>query len=357
MWTTIVKEDLENIYKSLSENELNIFNDKKILITGYAGSLGYMLLAFFKEFGKKLKIKKVYGIDNYIFGTPKWLNEFEKDELFELKNLDITNCNLEFASEAKIIFHMASLASPVYYRLHPIETIDADVVGLRRLLDFYKNKSIHNLLFFSTSEIYGNPVNEQVPTDEQYWGNVNTSGPRACYDESKRFGETLCYNFNKVYNVPITVIRPFNSFGPGLRTNDKRVVADFAENIIKNEEIVIYSDGKATRTFCYVSDTISGIIKCSLHNEYNIFNIGYDKEEINIDELSKIYREIGIDLFNYNKEIIYRVHEDKHYLTDNPQRRCPNIDKAKRLLGYFPSINTVEGVRRYIKHLIEEEEK
>ncbi len=354
--TTILQQDLKEVYNKICENDKKAYEGKNVLVTGFAGSLGYTLMAFFKEYGKKIGIKKVYGIDNYIFGKPSWIKEFENDDMFTLLDDDITTCDLKMVFDSNIIFHMASLASPVYYRLYPIETIDADVLGLRRLLDFFKDKNLYNLLFFSTSEIYGDPAFDKVPTSEDYWGNVNTSGPRACYDESKRFGETLCYNFNKVYSMPITVIRPFNSFGPGLRTNDKRVVADFAMNVLNNEDIVIYSDGKATRTFCYAVDTLVGILKCAVYKEYDIFNIGSNIQEINIDELAEIYKKIAQELNGYNGNVVYKTHEDKHYLTDNPQRRCPNINKAKEKLNYNPTYTTEEGVRRYLKHIIEEGE-
>jgi UDP-glucuronate decarboxylase len=354
MISKIVKEDINNIFTRLTIEERQIFMNKNIFITGFAGSLGYMILEFFKEYAKDLGINKIYGIDNYVFGKPAWLQDFQTDSRFSLVEADITNCDLEFAKDAQIIFHMASLASPVYYRQHPIETIDADVIGLRRLLDFYKDKTIHDLLFFSTSEIYGNPLNEQVPTKENYFGNVNTSGPRACYDESKRFGETLCYNFNKQYNMPVTVIRPFNSFGPGLRTNDQRVVADFAKNILDKEDIVIYSDGKATRTFCYVGDTILGILKCVLYGKYEVFNIGSDHEEITIKDLAIKYREVGEKLFDYKGTITYKIHTDKHYLTDNPQRRCPELNKARSILGYTAENVASVGIERYLLHLLEE---
>ena len=353
MVTQIVKEDLNYIFNKLTEREKEYYNNKNILITGYAGSIGYMMLEFLRANREKLGIKNVYGIDNYVFGKPKWIENFEIEEGFHLLQEDIITCDLSFAADANLILHMASLASPVYYRLHPIETMDADVIGIRRILDFYRGKNISNILFFSTSEIYGNPDSHHVPTKETYFGNVNTSGPRACYDESKRFGETICYYYQNVFNMPIVILRPFNSYGPGMRTNDQRVVADFAHNVINNEDIVIYSNGKATRTFCYASDTITAILKAASYENYEIFNIGYDKEEITIDELALIYSEIGKRLFGYTGQIVYKVHMDKHYLTDNPQRRCPDIQKAEELLNYAPEINTITGVERYLRHIRE----
>ncbi len=352
--TQILQEDLDFIYSQLSQSEKEKLSHKNILLTGYAGSLGYILMAFFQKYGDNLNINKIYAIDNFIFGKPVWLHSFSSDSRFILIQADITSCDLECVQDSDIIFHMASLASPVYYRLHPIETIDADVLGLRRLLDFFKTKSIDNLLFFSTSEVYGDPSPNMVPTKESYWGNVNTSGPRACYDESKRFGETLCYNYHVQYNMNITIIRPFNSFGPGLRTNDKRVVADFALNVLNNEDIVIYSDGKATRTFCYATDTTLGILKCALYGQYDIFNIGSDEKEMTIDELASMYQQIGHNLTGYSGKIVYQTHEDKHYLTDNPKRRCPDLTKARYILGYAPSCTTANGIKRYLQHLTEE---
>ena len=353
MITQTVKEDLKYIYENLTREELQILSGKKILVTGFAGSLGYMLMMFLSEYAEELNINKVYGIDNFVFGKPVWIKILENNPICCLKEDDITKCDLEFTSDAEIVFHMASLASPVYYRQYPIETIDADVIGLRRLLNFYKNKDIHNLLFYSTSEIYGDPVKEQVPTPESYFGNVNTSGPRACYDESKRFGETLCYNFHHKYNMPITVVRPFNSFGPGLKTDDQRVVADFAKSIIEKKDIVIYSDGTATRTFSYASDTTLGCIKCALYDKYDIFNIGIDKEEITILQLAEMYKKIGEEYFDYKGNIVFKIHPDKHYLTDNPQRRCPDINKAKNLLRFSPKIDTYTGIKNYLKYLFE----
>ncbi|TCZ73797.1 NAD-dependent epimerase/dehydratase family protein [Paenibacillus albiflavus] len=347
----ILSEDLRRIADGLTERECSALSGRSIFITGFAGSLGFMLVQFFAEYGQTLGVKRIYVLDNYIFGKPKWVHAIEDHPLFTVREGDVTRENLSFAGDADLIFHMASLASPVYYRLHPIETMDADVIGLRRLFDFYGDRGIFNLLFYSTSEVYGDPDPTMVPTPESYWGNVNSSGPRSCYDESKRYAETLCYNFHHQKGFPVTVLRPFNSFGPGLRTNDKRAPADFAMNILRNEPIVLYSDGKATRTFCYASDTTLASLKCALYAQYDIFNIGNDVEEMTIRELAEIYRSVGNSIFGYNGSILFREHADKHYNTDNPQRRCPDLSKIKTVLNYTPSVDTRTGVERYLMYL------
>ena len=149
------------------------------------------------------------------------------------------------------------------------------------------------VIFFSSSEIYGDPDAAHIPTKEDYRGYVNTIGPRACYDESKRFGETICYEYAKEYNLPITLVRPFNNYGPGMKLGDKRVPADFASAVMNNEDIVILSDGKPTRTFCYIADAITGYLKVLLHGSFDVFNIGIDKPEISILELANIYAQRG----------------------------------------------------------------
>jgi len=348
----ILQEDLKAIAEGLTIEERNNLDGKKVFITGFAGSLGYMMMQFFAYYGKDLGVKHVYALDSYVFGKPDWVEKVQCNPFFTIIAGDVITEDFSFAKDADIIFHMASLASPVYYRLHPIETMDADVVGLRRLLDFYRDKNIYNLLFYSTSEIYGDPDPSQVPTTENYWGNVNTSGPRACYDESKRYAETMCYNFHHQYGFPATVIRPFNSYGPGLRVNDKRAPADFAMNVLGNEDIALYSDGKATRTFCYSSDMTLASLKCALYGKYDIFNAGNDQGEMTVLELAQLYRTIGKESFDYTGEIAFKKHSDKHYNTDNPQRRCPNLGKIKEILGYCPAISVEEGIRKYLRFLL-----
>jgi len=217
-------------------------------------------------------------------------------------------------------------------------------------------------LFFSSSEVYGNPTKDQIPTNEEYNGNVSFTGPRACYDESKRYGETLSINFSQQYNLPVKIARPFNNYGPGLKINDTRALPDFARNVIDESDIVLFSDGSPTRTFCYISDAITGYFLVLLNGkDGRPYNIGIQSPEISIRELAEITIEIAKNLFNYQGKLVFANSHDEHYLTDNPDRRCPDISRAINELSYNPTIDIHEGVRRsliwYSANYIGAEEK
>lgn len=356
MKNSILDEDLKYIYNNLLDNEKSKFKGSTILITGCGGFLGYYFMNFLADYSRELGIKSIVGLDNFKLGKPKWITKLveDKKEIIELYTFDITKDdikNIKDSKKADYIIHMASIASPIFYRKYPIETIDANVIGLRKLLDFYKNKHIKGLLFFSSSEVYGNPTQEFIPTNEEYNGNVSMLGPRACYDEAKRFGETLCYLFNKQYKMPISIVRPFNNYGPGMRLDDRRVPADFAKAIRDNKDIILFSDGTPTRTFCYISDAILGYIKALLYDDFDYFNIGIDKPEISIKQLANIYKEAGKKIFGYTGKVEFQKSEDHEYLVNNPSRRCPNINKARKILGYDPKINVNEGVERFLKFI------
>lgn len=294
-------------------------------------------------------------------GYPKWLKELSEDGSVELHNFNVITddiSNIPGAENADFVYHMASIASPIFYRAYPIETLDANIWGLRRLLDFYCKKGIKGFVFFSSSEIYGDPTPENIPTPETYRGNVDCQGPRACYDESKRFGETICYLFHEKYNMPITIIRPFNNYGPGMRLNDARVPADFASAVLENRDIIMFSDGSPTRTFCYISDAITGYLKGILHADegFEAYNIGMDKPEISIKRLAEIYIEAGREIFDYTGSAKFGISDDKEYLANNPNRRCPIIDKARIRLGYDPKVDVEQGVRYFLEFIKESEE-
>jgi nucleoside-diphosphate-sugar epimerase len=250
------------------------------------------------------------------------------------------------------IIHAASIASPIFYRLNPIATIDANVNGLRYLLDYAKDRAkndepILGMLFFSTSEIYGDPSADQIPTAESYRGLVSCTGPRACYDESKRLGETLCVNFAQQYGIPVKIARPFNNYGPGLNINDRRILPDLARDMLSGTDLVLLSDGLATRTFCYITDAISGYVKVLVKGEVGEpYNIGIEDPEISMRELAKTVASLGVELFDYKGKVVYQESPDKAYLTDNPNRRCPDISKAREHLDYEPQVSITDGLKR-----------
>jgi len=250
------------------------------------------------------------------------------------------------------IIHAASIASPTYYRKHPIETMDANVNGLRYLLEYCLQQKkagapVAGFLFYSTSEIYGDPTPGNVPTPESYRGNVSCTGPRACYDESKRYGETLCVNFAQQYDLPIKIARPFNNYGPGLKITDRRVLPDFARDVLNHQDIIMFSDGSPTRTFCYIADAIVGYYKILLKGHAGeAYNIGVEAPEISVASLAERVVKAASELFDYHGKVVHQPNAEQDYLVDNPNRRCPVIEKARAHLGYEPTISIDEGLRR-----------
>jgi nucleoside-diphosphate-sugar epimerase len=252
----------------------------------------------------------------------------------------------------QFIIHAASIASPTYYRRDPIATMDANVNGLRFLLDYSRaqadrGRPVEGFLFLSSSEIYGDPTPDAIPTPETYRGLVSCTGPRACYDEAKRYGETLCVNFAGQYGVPVRIARPFNNYGPGLKISDRRVLPDFARDILAGRDVVMLSDGSPKRTFCYVSDAVTGYYKVMVKGRNGeAYNVGVEVPEVSMAEVGERMAGLARTLFGYTGKVIRGASQDAAYLVDNPNRRCPIISKARTELGYDPVVGLDEGLRR-----------
>ncbi len=320
------------------------FTGQRILLTGAAGFLGSQFMHCFAALNDSGQLKKpcrVIALDNLMRGAPDWLAPFKKRPDFQVAGRDIVRAK-KFP-DADFIIHAASIASPVYYRKYPIATMDANVIGLRNLLDHAVAHPVKSFLFFSSSEIYGDPDPANIPTPETYRGSVSCTGPRACYDESKRYGETLCVNFHAEHRVPVKVVRPFNNYGPGLKITDRRVLPDLFRDVLAGRDLTLLSDGRATRTFCYISDAISGYLLALLSgHDAEPFNIGSDAPEISMRDLAQLVIEVS----GRRLKVISRKSDDPRYLTDNPQRRCPCLKKARDLLGYAPRIELRNGLER-----------
>jgi nucleoside-diphosphate-sugar epimerase len=350
----VVAGDLDYIASSLHE-ELKLASGKQVLITGGAGFLGYYMVQALTAWNDANPNEKpINGVisDSFSRGKPEWLNELSSREELTILEHDITQPLVDEMTRADYIVHAASIASPIYYRENPIRVMDANVNGLRQLLDHMANRaksdhSVSGLLFFSTSEIYGDPDEKNIPTSEDYRGSVSCTGPRACYDESKRYGETLCVNFANQVDLPITIVRPFNNYGPGLKITDRRAPPDIARDILSGGNVVLLSDGSPTRTFCYIADAVIGYYKVLFRGKPGrSYNIGNDSPEISIREFAQRNITSAQKLWGYTGELSFASSADADYLTDNPHRRCPNIDRAKQELAYSPSISLDDGIAR-----------
>jgi len=348
----VMAEDFTYIVRKISD--LGRFAGKKIVLTGGAGFVGSYLTAFLARLGAYgAPLKQLIVLDLFEAGVPAWIRELEEEGLpVSAEALDVTKDKLDqVLSDVDFVLHLASIASPSHYRKFPLQTLEANAFGLRNLLEACRGVRCEGILYFSSSEVYGSPPPESIPTPETYWGHVSSIGPRACYDESKRFGETLCSLYHQVYGLPIRIVRPFNNFGPGLNPSDGRVLADFARSALNDGELIIHSDGSPTRTYCYIADAVVGYLEALTYPIFDVFNIGSDGPEICVEELARLFAKVAEREFGLEPSVCFRTSGDADYLTDNPQRRCPDIGKARRLLGFAPEIELKDGIHRYLRSL------
>lgn len=343
--SNVVQGDLEKIVGEIADVAKKL-EGRTLLISGGSGFLGSYFNQVISQLNKKVLKKKcrVLSVDNYITGSE------EKNFLGE-----IDNSNIEFIyhdvrlpmfirENIDYVVHAAGLASPYYYKKYPLETIESAIVGIKNLLELARTKKTKGFLFFSSSEIYGNPDSKYVPTPETYVGNVSSVGPRACYDESKRLGETISMIYHQQFGIPTKIVRPFNVYGPGMKPDDYRVIPTFLYKGLNGENLLVHGTGKQTRTFCYVTDAIIGFFKILLSGKPGeIYNVGNDKPEITMYELAKIIAKT-LD----NKVKVKTIDYPKSYPAGEPQRRCPDLTKIKTQLGYKPSVDLEKGLERTI---------
>jgi nucleoside-diphosphate-sugar epimerase len=350
----LLRDDLDTLCTDLAE-EFGQMGGGRLLITGGGGFLGYYLIQSVLHWNDTraagARIRTVV-YDNYARGVPEWLESLRAHPDLELVRQDMIQPLPRDMGHFDFIVHAAGIASPMYYRAQPLKCIDANINGLRNLLDYAvaeraAGRPVKAFLFYSSSEIYGDPAADAIPTPETYRGNVSCTGPRACYDESKRFGETLCVTYAQHEGIPVKIARPFNNYGPGLKITDGRVIPDFAGNVLAGRDIVMFSDGSPKRTFCYATDAITGYYKVLIRGgDGEPYNVGIEKPEISMAQLGNLVRDSASRLFGYKGKVVLGKAQEADYLVDNPNRRCPVIAKAREQLGYAPRVAIEDGVQR-----------
>ena len=302
---------------------------RTILVTGGAGFLGSHLCKLLLEHNGN----KVICLDNFFTGKIDNLRELESNPNFKIVSHDITDPLIGKISEhVDEIYNLACPASPIHYQFDPIETIKANTVGVVNVLEFARVNGA-KILQASTSEIYGDP--EVHPQVESYKGNVNTLGPRACYDEGKRVAETLFMDYHRKYNLDIRIVRIFNTYGTNMARDDGRVVSNFIIQALNNKPITIYGDGNQTRSFCYVSDLVEGLYLTMTSGEIMPINLG-NPDEFTIKDLA----EKVIEITGSSSEIVYR-----ELPIDDPKQRQPDIGRAKTVLNWSPKVNLNDGLK------------
>jgi len=302
----------------------------RAVVTGGAGFLGSHLCDYLLERGWE-----VLSIDNLATGTAANLRHLEGNSRFKTVRQDVTTF-IDVPGQVDYVLHFASPASPVDYLKLPIQTLKVGSLGTHNTLGLALAKNAKYFLA-STSECYGDPL--ITPQPESYWGNVNTVGPRGVYDEAKRFAEAMVMAYHRAKGLDTHIVRIFNTYGPRMRLNDGRALPNFVHQALTGQPITVYGEGKQTRSFCYVSDLIDGIYKLMMSEEHEPTNIG-NPHEITILEFAERVRK----LLGVSSPIIFEPLPQ-----DDPKQRCPDISKARRLLGWEPKVNLEEGLRRTLE--------
>lgn len=298
------------------------FIDKQVILTGSAGFLGSLLYTRLRSVGAK-----VMPIDPVQNGA-------RAEDLGKYIHPD----------EVDYIIHCAGIASPRKYRENPLGAVDASVAGTRAVLDLARVKGAR-VLYFSSSEIYGDPPNEWIPTPERYFGNVDPLGARSCYDESKRMGEALCKIYDERFGVRSVIVRPFNFYGPTMAEDDYRMLPNLRRAVRANQPVCLYGNGQQTRTFCYVDDGLTGCLLALLKGKScSPYNIGAAGPELTMHQLmsraaTAIKQPITVETVMHPPE----------YPADEPKRRCPDVRKAKNELGFQATTGIMDGLRRFFE--------
>ena len=342
----IIEEDLRVI--TAADLPWEQFAGKTVLISGANGFLpAYMVetLLYLNKTKLSQPVKVIGLVRNRERAEARFAADCDTAE-FQLLVQDVcTTVTLE--EPVDYVIHAASQASPKYYGTDPVGTMSANVLGTHNLLGLARAKQARGFLFFSSGEVYGQVDPRQIPITETTYGYVDPTDVRSCYAESKRLGETMCVCWSHQYQVPVKIVRPFHTYGPGMRLDDGRVFADFVGDIVNHRDIVIKSDGSAVRAFCYLADAVRGFFTVLLAGQIGqAYNIGNAKAEVSVQELATIlvglFPEQRLQVINTTRA------PEPGYLKSRIARNCPDISKARQL-GWEPTVSVAEGFRRTIR--------
>jgi UDP-glucuronate decarboxylase len=329
MMDNIISQDIKTIRTTVKGD---VFSGKKVLVTGGAGFIGSWLCDVLVDFDAD-----VTALDDLSTGRRQNIDHLIKESNFKFVKSDV--CKFQSTEKFDFILHMAGHASPDEYQAHPIETLQTSALGTFAMAKLAR-KNGATLLFASTSETYGDA--EIIPTPETYWGKVNPIGPRSCYDEGKRFAEALLMAYNKQYGIDVRIPRIFNTYGPRLREDGLygRAMSRFIHQAITNQPITVYGNGKQTRSFCYITDTIIGLMLLTTNPKAKgeVINVGNPQEKTILELATKIK-----EITKSKSEITF------HPLPkDDPKRRCPDTTKLENLAGWKPNVTFEDGLERTI---------
>jgi dTDP-glucose 4,6-dehydratase len=304
----------------------------RILVSGAAGFIGSHLCERLAGDGHF-----VVGVDNFMTGAEENLRELARSDRFQLVRGDVSQPGWTVKDRFDAVLHLASLASPREYLAHPLETLETGSTGTRNLLEIARRENAR-FLVTSTSEIYGDPAVH--PQSEDYWGNVNPVGVRSCYDESKRFAEAMTMTYYRQYGVRTSIARIFNTYGPRMKIDDGRVVPQFIDQALKGQALTVYGDGSQTRSFCYVSDLVGGLVRLLWADFAEPVNLGNPDERTILEFAQAVQDAVGTSLpLKYND-----------LPADDPKRRKPDISRARSVLDWEPRVSLEDGIRRTVEY-------
>ncbi len=334
--------DLKFIVDNLGDDVIEKFRGKTILITGSNGFLG----RWFSDVLNHMNENVLNNSCTIICADNNIVRDDKRPDSIVLNICNKIYPAMIGVDELDYIINCAGIASPKIYKNYPVETLDVSYMGTKNILELGEEMNVKSILCFSSSEVYGTPDKDNIPTTENYTGIIPTMSERSCYDVGKEVLETLSYVYHKKYGSPVKVVRPFNLYGPKMGVNDNRVFPNFIGNALSNKNLKVYGDGKQTRTFCYIADAMILLFKLLiLGKNGEIYNVGNTKPELGIIDLAKKVCEVT----DTNIDVEVSEYPD-FYPSDEPLRRCPDINKTKSCTGYEAQVKLEDGISRMFNY-------